>query len=94
MVDYRDLAPVRQVAAEAPFITEAKLRWWIFHADTNGLKAALIKIGGRVYIDRAEFSRWLRLVLICPTSRPRYVHALAPCRCWHGNVRTPDSVEG
>jgi hypothetical protein len=58
MVDYRDLATVRQVAAEAPFITEAKLRWWVFHSDTNGLKAALIKIGGRVYIDRAEFNRW------------------------------------
>jgi hypothetical protein len=28
MVDYRDLATVKQVAAEAPFITEATLRWW------------------------------------------------------------------
>ena len=35
MVDYRDLATVKQVAAEAPFITEATLRWWIFHAETN-----------------------------------------------------------
>lgn len=48
MVDYRDLATVKQVAAEAPFITEATLRWWIFHAETNGLKPALLKIGGRV----------------------------------------------
>lgn len=59
MVDFRDLATVKQVAVEAPFITEAKLRWWIFHAETNGLKPALIKIGGRVYIDRAEFNKWL-----------------------------------
>ena len=44
MVDFRDLATVKQVAVEAPFITEAKLRWWIFHAETNGLKPALIKI--------------------------------------------------
>lgn len=42
MVDYRDLATVRQVAAEAPFITEPTLRWWIFHAETNGLKPALL----------------------------------------------------
>lgn len=48
MVDYRDLATVKQVAAEAPFITEATLRWWIFHAETNGLKPALLKIGGRL----------------------------------------------
>jgi hypothetical protein len=37
----------------------ATLRWWIFHAETNGLKPALLKIGGRVYIDRAEFNKWL-----------------------------------
>ena len=66
MVDYRDLVTVRQVAAEAPFITEAKLRWWIFHAETNGLKAALIKIGGRVYIDRAEFNKWLESQRMAP----------------------------
>ena len=50
MVDYRNLATVKQAAMEAPFITEAKLRWWIFRAETNGLKPALITIGGRVYI--------------------------------------------
>ena len=27
MVDFRDLATVKQVAVEAPFITEATLRW-------------------------------------------------------------------
>ena len=59
MVDYRNLATVKQAAMEAPFITEAKLRWWIFRAETNGLKPALITIGGRVYIDRAEFNKWL-----------------------------------
>lgn len=66
MVDYRDLATVKQVAAEAPFITEATLRWWIFHAETNGLKPALLKIGGRVYIDRAEFNKWLEGQRVAP----------------------------
>ncbi|MCA3512059.1 MAG: DNA-binding protein, partial [Rhodobacter sp.] len=59
MVDYQALRTVKQLAAEAPWVTEAKLRWWIFHAESNGLSAALIKIGGRVYIDRTEVNRWL-----------------------------------
>ncbi|MAM93314.1 MULTISPECIES: helix-turn-helix domain-containing protein [Alphaproteobacteria] len=66
MVNYEELRTVKQLAAEAPFVTEAKLRWWIFHADTNGLKAALIKIGGRVYIDRAEFNKWLEAQRLAP----------------------------
>jgi len=60
------LATVRQVAAEAPFITEATLRWWIFHAETSGLKPALLKIGDRVYIDRAEFHKWLESQRLAP----------------------------
>lgn len=59
LVDYTDLRPVRQLAVEAPFVTENKLRWWIFHAQTNGMQAALIKIGGRVYIDKTQFNKWL-----------------------------------
>jgi len=59
MVDFKDLLTVRQVAEQAPGITESKLRWWIFHAETSGIAPALVRIGGRVYIDRAEFNRWL-----------------------------------
>lgn len=59
MVDYTDLRTVKQFAAEVPFATESKLRWWIFHAETNGLNIALIKIGGRVYIDINQFNVWL-----------------------------------
>jgi len=47
------------MASEAIFLIESKLRWWIFHANMNGLKSALIKIGGRVYIDRHQFNVWL-----------------------------------
>lgn len=59
MVNYMDLRTVKQIADEAPGITESKLRWWIFHAETSGIAPALVRIGGRVYIDRAEFNRWL-----------------------------------
>lgn len=47
-------------------MTESKLRWWIFHSDKNGLDQALIKVGGRVYIDRAEFNRWLEGQRVTP----------------------------
>lgn len=40
-------------------MTESKIRWWIFHAESNGFDAAMIKIGGRVYIDKAAFNKWL-----------------------------------
>lgn len=59
MVDHRDLATVKQVAAEAQFITVDTLRWWIFNSERNGLQPALLKIGKRVYIDRPLFNKWL-----------------------------------
>lgn len=59
LVDYTEVRTVKQMAQEAPFLTEGKLRWWIFYADTYGLSPAIIKIGGRVYIDRTAFNSWL-----------------------------------
>jgi len=59
MVNYEELRTVKQMASEAVFLTESKLRWWIFHAETNGLSAALIKVSGRIYIDRHQFNKWL-----------------------------------
>jgi hypothetical protein len=29
------------------------------HANSNGFDAVLIKIGGRVYIDKNAFNKWL-----------------------------------
>ncbi|MET4103984.1 hypothetical protein ABIE58_003432 [Roseovarius sp. MBR-78] len=69
MIDYKELRTVKQLAAEAPFVTESKLRWWIFHAETNGMAPALIKIGGRVYIDRSEFNKWLEGQRMAPKSQ-------------------------
>lgn len=66
MVDCRELRTVKQLATEAVFITENKLRWWIFHAEQNGLRPALVKIGGRVFIDRVEFNKWLETQRMAP----------------------------
>lgn len=66
MVDYRGLRTVKQLTSEAKFITEHKLRWWIFHAEQNGLEVALVKIGGRIYIDLDEFNKWLERQRMAP----------------------------
>ena len=58
----RNLKTVSQFAAESAF-TEPQLRWWIFHAENNGLAAAgaVVRVGGRrVYIDTDGFDAWLR----------------------------------
>lgn len=59
-MDYRNLRTVKQIVDEAsPVITDGKMRWWIFHSETNGFGKAIIRIGGRVYIDRNAFNVWL-----------------------------------
>lgn len=61
LFDYKNLRTVQQIAAEAPFVTVGQLRWWIFHARTNGFASAVVKVGGRVYIDLVAFNNWLAL---------------------------------
>ncbi len=68
MTDYTRLRTVRQLAQEAKFITEAKLRWWVFHAPKYGFEPVIIKIGGRVYIDVVEFNNWLERHRLAPKS--------------------------
>jgi len=54
------LRTVNQIVENAyPIITKGKMRWWIFHAEKNGLSKAIVRIGGRVYIDRDVFNEWL-----------------------------------
>ena len=49
MINYLNLRTVSQLAKEAsPAITSSKLRWWLFHAEENGLNHAIVKIGGRL----------------------------------------------
>ena len=35
------------------------LRHLIFHANSNGFKRVIRRVGGRVLIDEAEFFRWV-----------------------------------
>jgi hypothetical protein len=66
IIDYTHLKTIKQLADKASFVTESKLRWWIFHCATNGMASAIIKIGGRVYIDRLAFNRWLEGQRLAP----------------------------
>lgn len=63
---YRDLRTVKQLAGEIRWVTESKLRWWIFHRETNGFGVVLVQIGGRIYIDIAEFNKWLEAQRLVP----------------------------
>ena len=53
------LMTVKQLAAAYPAFTEPMIRWWIFNADTNGFNVCIIRIGGRLLIDRVSFEHWL-----------------------------------
>lgn len=63
MVDYRNLRTIKQLAEEAKdtgsFLTEGKLRWWVYNSDTNGLKVAIVRVGGRIFFDKEAFNLWL-----------------------------------
>jgi hypothetical protein len=59
LVDYKNLRTVKQIVENAfPIIKNGKMRWWIFHADKNGLSKAIVRIGGFVYIARDAFNEW------------------------------------
>ena len=55
-----NLKTISQFAGCTAF-TEAQLRWWIFHAEHNGMTAAqaVKRIGRRVYIDVDGFNAWI-----------------------------------
>ncbi len=59
MAQYEDLRTIKQLAAENPAFTEASLRWLVFNARHNGLHQAIIHVGRRVLIDKAQFVDWL-----------------------------------
>ena len=65
---YEDLRTVKQLVNETPFLTEQKLRWYIFNAETNGLLFAIVKISNRVYIDRVAFANWVESHRMAPAN--------------------------
>jgi hypothetical protein len=50
---------IRQTVEKYPFFTESSLRWYLFNRGTNGLAAAVIKIGKKVLIDDEKFIGWV-----------------------------------
>lgn len=56
----RNLKTVTQFAEDSPW-SEPQLRWLIFNAETNGMKAAgaVVRIGRRVYLDVDAFDAWI-----------------------------------
>lgn len=58
-MDARDVLTVAQMEDLNPAFTQSTLRWWIFNAEENGFGACLLRVRGRVYIDRIAFELWL-----------------------------------
>lgn len=56
----RNLKSPAQLAAAGPLSLD-QLRWLIFNASSNGLEAAICRIGRRVYIDVDAFDAWLQV---------------------------------
>jgi hypothetical protein len=56
-----NLRTVKALAGELAHVplTESALRWYIFKAEENGLAGALVKRGGRVFVDKPAFERWM-----------------------------------
>lgn len=50
---------VRQTAERFPAFSESSIRYWIFHADTNGLGAAIHRIGKKILINESAFMSWI-----------------------------------
>ncbi|MCZ8036296.1 MAG: DNA-binding protein [Novosphingobium sp.] len=58
-MELRNLLTVAQVEELNPALSQATLRWWIFNAEVNGFNKCLIRVGGRVFIDRVALEAWL-----------------------------------
>ncbi len=49
---------VKQLLQKKPYLTEASLRWLLFHRQQNGLNVAVVRIGRRVLIDEDLYDWW------------------------------------
>lgn len=57
----RNLKRVPQFLRERPEFTPGQVRWWIFHAQSNGMSrhAVITRIGRAVWLDADAFDRWV-----------------------------------
>lgn len=53
------LVPVSKWATIHGWPSEAALRYYIFHAETNGFDRVIKRVGRRVLIDEANFFEWV-----------------------------------
>jgi hypothetical protein len=65
-----DIMTVNQVVETFPAFAEPTIRWWIFNAEENGFGVCLIRVGGRVFIDRVAFEDWLESQRVEALSNP------------------------
>lgn len=56
---FENLLSVSDISKINPTFSESTIRWWIFNADQTGFDSCLVRVGGRVYIDRLAFDEWL-----------------------------------
>lgn len=54
-----NLLTVKQFAQKHPAFSEASLRYHIFNEETNGLSAAIIRIGRKILIKEDAFFNWI-----------------------------------
>ena len=61
MSEEQNLFTIKQFVDRHPAFTSGGLRFQIFHADTNGLKAsnAIIRIGRKILIDADRYFGWV-----------------------------------
>jgi len=60
ITDLSELDTLDELAARYPEkFSKAQLQWQLRFRDENGLDAAVIKFGRRLYIHRPTFMRWL-----------------------------------
>lgn len=58
-MDAPKIMTVAQMAEEFSAFQVSTIRWWIYNSARNGFDACIIRIGSRVYVDRAKFIEWL-----------------------------------
>jgi hypothetical protein len=59
LMNTHDIMTISQLAKAYPAFQVSTIRWWIYNSTRNGFNACIIRIGTRVYVDRARFVEWL-----------------------------------
>ena len=55
----RSLLTVQQLTDKHRAFTPGGMRWLLFHRETNGLKAAVVRVGRKLLLDEERFFEWV-----------------------------------